>query len=77
MIRVRAPVEVGSVCRQELVRQVLENVVRTVGARTRFQRAAATCYDPPVLAGEPTPSAAIVEVAAYGLSGEQLSLIHI
>lgn len=68
--------EASSVCREQLVRQVLENVVRTVGARTPFQRAAATCYDPPLVAGGALPSAAIAEAAAYGLSDKQEQVLR-
>jgi diguanylate cyclase (GGDEF)-like protein/PAS domain S-box-containing protein len=53
------------------VRQVLESVVCTVGARTPFQRAAATCYDQPLIGGAEAPAAVIVEAASYGLSERQ------
>jgi len=53
---------------QELVQNVLRNVSQTITLRGPFQRALASCYDPPLTPGAGSLSSVVVAAASSGLS---------
>lgn len=61
--------------RQLLVQNVLENVVATVRERTPFQRVIASCFDRPIVPGDPESRTGVLEYAAAGLSVEDEQLL--